>query len=81
MYKTINLNIMKKILILTLAVFGLALLPMSAQMTEGPGSYKYNKAIEMLESDGDPDEVMKLLEENIDENPKHIGSYVLTRSR
>lgn len=77
MYKTINLNIMKKILILTLAVFGLALLPMSAQMTEGPGSYKYNKAIEMLESDGDPDEVMKLLEENIDENPKHIGSYVL----
>ena len=51
---------------------------MSAQKrSEGTDNYKYYKAIEMLQEDGDPAEARRLVMENIEENPKHIDSYML----
>ena len=66
---------MTKILTLLLALFCLVLQPLSAQTNE-QNNYKYHKAIELIESDGDLKKVRKLLNENISENPKHISSYV-----
>ena len=69
---------MKKFIILTLAVLCLALQTVSAQKrSEGTDNYKYHKALEMLRSDGDPAEARRLVMENIEENPKHIDSYML----
>ena len=59
---------------LTLAVLCLALQPMSAQKNQG--NYKYHKAVEIIEENGDFDEAKKLLEENVKENPQHIESYM-----
>lgn len=67
---------MKRLIILTLSVLCLALQPMSAQTNEGTGEYKYRKAIEILEERGDPQEARTLLEENIQEYPKFIPSYL-----
>lgn len=68
---------MKKLLLLTLAVLGLALQPLSAQKSEGTDNFKYHKAVEILDEGGDPKEARKLANENIQENPKHIDSYLL----
>ena len=69
---------MRNIITLTLAVLCLALQPMSAQRrSEGTGNYKYHKALEILQEDGDPAEARRLVAENIEENPKHIDSYLL----
>ena len=68
---------MKKLLSLMLAVFSLALQPLSAQKTEGTDNFKYHKAVEILDEGGDPAEARKLAVENIKENPKHIDSYLL----
>ena len=40
---------MKKLLSLMLAVFSLALQPLSAQKTEGTDNFKYHKATELLD--------------------------------
>lgn len=66
---------MTKIFTLLLALFCLVLQPLSAQTNE-QNNYKYHKAIELIESDGDLKQVRKLLNENISVNPKHISSYV-----
>ena len=66
---------MTKILTLFLAIICLVVQPLSAQTNE-QNNYKYHKAIELIESDGDLKQVRKLLNENISENPKHISSYV-----
>ena len=68
---------MKKLLLLTLTVFCLALQPMSAQKKEGTDNFKYYKAKEILDKGGDPQEARKLANENIKENPKHIDSYLM----
>lgn len=68
---------MRNIILLTLTVLGLALQPLSAQNTEGSDNYKYHKAIEILNEDGDPAEARMLAADNIKENPKHIDSYLL----
>ena len=68
---------MRKIIILTLAALCLALHPMSAQKKEGNDNFKYYKAVEILDSRGNPQEARKLALENLEENPKHIGSYLL----
>ena len=62
---------------LSLAVLCLALQPISAQKNQGGNNYKYHKALEILDKDGDPAEARKLLVENIKENPKHIHSYMV----
>lgn len=59
-----------------MAVFCLALLPLSAQKNAGSGEYRYRKAIEILEDGGDPKEARELLNENIKEHPKYILSYL-----
>lgn len=66
---------MTKILTLLLALYCLFVQPLSAQTNE-QNNYKYYKAIELIENDGDLKQVRKLLNENISENPKHILSYV-----
>jgi clan AA aspartic protease (TIGR02281 family) len=66
---------MNKLIILFLAIICLVVQPLSAQTNE-QNNYKYHKAIELIESDGDLKQVRKLLNENISENPKHISSYV-----
>ena len=71
---------MKKLLLLTLTVFCLALQPMSAQKKEGTDNFKYYKAKEILDQRGDPQEARKLATENIKENPKHIDSYLMVAS-
>ena len=68
---------MRRIIILTLAVLCLALQPVSAQKNQGGNNYKYHKAVEILEDGGDSSEARSLLRENIEENPKHIESYML----
>jgi Tfp pilus assembly protein PilF len=69
---------MRNIITLTLAVLCLALQPVSAQKrSEGTSNYKYHKALEILQEDGDPAEARRLVAENIEENPKHIDSYML----
>ena len=62
---------------LTLAVLCLALQPMSAQKNQGGNNYKYHKALEILEDGGDREKAKELLNENIEENPKHMESYML----
>ena len=70
-------NKMRRILLLTLSVLCLALQPMSAQKkNEGAGEYKYRKAVEILDDRGDPKEARQLLNENIEEYPKFIPSYL-----
>ena len=72
---------MRKIILLTLSVLCLALQPMSAQKkNEGTGEYKYRKAVEILDERGDPKEARKLLNENIQEFPKFIPSYLALAS-
>ena len=68
---------MRRIIILTLAVLGLALQPMSAQKNEGTENYKYHKACEIMDDGGDPKEARRLVNENLKENPKHIDSYLM----
>ena len=51
---------MRKVIMLTLAVLCLALQPMSAQKNQG--NYKYHKAVEIIEENGNFDEAKKLLE-------------------
>jgi tetratricopeptide (TPR) repeat protein len=68
---------MKKFIMLTLAVLGLALQPLAAQTSEGPDNHKFHKAVDILDEGGDPKEARKLAYENIKENPKHIDSYLL----
>ena len=54
---------------------------MSAQKkNEGTGEYKYRKAVEILDERGDPKEARKLLNENIQEFPKFIPSYLALAS-
>ena len=73
---TLTKNYMNKSITLLLTVFCLVLQPSSAQTPE-QNNYKYHKAIELIETDGDLKQVRKLLNENIQENTKHIMSYVL----
>lgn len=61
---------------LALTVLCLALQPMSAQKNQGGNNYKYHKALEILEDGGDMDQARTLLEEHIQECPKHIESYL-----
>ena len=68
---------MKRIIFLTLSVLALALHSLSAQTTEGTDSYRYHKATEILDNRGDPQEARKLLNENIEEFPGHIHSYLV----
>ena len=62
---------------LMLAVLCLTLQPMSAQKNQGATNYKYHKALEILDDGGDSSQARELLKENIQENPKHIESYML----
>lgn len=64
---------MIKKLTLYLTVFCLFVLQTYAQRQD---NYKYHKAIELIENNGDLKQVRKLINENIQENPKHILSYV-----
>lgn len=68
---------MRRFIIMTLAVIGLALQPLSAQNKEGSDNYKYYKACEILDKGGDPADARKLASENIEENPRHVDSYLL----
>ena len=68
---------MKRLTMIIMAVFCLALRPLSAQKTEGSDNYKFHKAVEILDEGGDPMEARKLAGENLKENPKHIDSYLL----
>ena len=69
---------MKKIIILTLAVLGLALQNVSAQTNEkGSETYRYYKALEILNEGGNPEEAREILVDNINEYPDHISSYLL----
>lgn len=68
---------MKKFIVLTLAVLGLALQSLAAQTSEGSDNHKFHKAVDILDEGGDPKEARKLAYENIKENPKHIDSYLL----
>ena len=68
---------MKKFIVLTLAVLGLALQSLAAQTSEGPDNHNFHKAVDILDEGGDPKEARKLAYENIKENPKHIDSYLL----
>lgn len=67
---------MTKKLTLFLILICLFVQPLSAQTSE-QNNYKYHKAIELIENDGDLKQVRKLLNENIQENTMHIMSYVL----
>lgn len=68
---------MKRIVTIIMAVFCLAILPLSAQKKEDNDNFKYHKATEILDNGGNPQEARKLAMENIKENPKHIDSYLL----
>ena len=68
---------MKRLTMIIMAVFCVALRPLSAQKTEGSDNYKFHKAVEILDEGGDPMEARKLAGENLKENPKHIDSYLL----
>ncbi len=69
---------MKRILAILLAVFCIALQTTSAQKKgEGNDNFKYHKATEVLDEGGDPKEARRLVNENLQENPKHIQSYLL----
>ena len=61
-------------LTLILLIFCLFVFQLSAQPQE---NYKYHKAVELIENDGDLKEVRKLLNENLQDNTKHIMSYVV----
>ena len=67
---------MKRTILLTITALCMALQVMTAQ-TKSNDNYKYHKALEILDKDGDPAEARKLLVENIKENPKHIHSYMV----
>lgn len=68
---------MKRILAILLAVFCIALQTTSAQKKgEGNDNFKYHKATEILDEGGDPKEARRLVNENLQENPKHIQSYL-----
>ena len=68
---------MRYFITLMLAFLSLALQPLSAQKTEGTDNFKYYKAVEILDEGGDPAEARRLAVENLQENPKHIDSYLL----
>ncbi len=68
---------MKRFVIMMLAVISLAIQPLLAQNKEGSDNYKYYKACEILDEGGDPAEARKLAIENIEENPRHVDSYLL----
>jgi clan AA aspartic protease (TIGR02281 family) len=65
---------------LTLAILSLSINLISAQSKEGNETYRYLKAIEILDKGGNPDEAQKLLSENMKEYPKHIDSYLVAAS-
>lgn len=67
---------MNRPITLFLALICLVVQPLSAQPSE-QNNYKYHKAIELIDNNGDLNQVRKLLNENIQENTKHIMSYVL----
>lgn len=67
---------MPKKLAFILSMFCLFVLQANAQ-PQGHDNYKYHKAVELIENDGDLKEVRKLLNDNIKGNPKHIMSYVV----
>lgn len=66
---------MMKKLTLLLSLLCLLVLQANAQ-PQGQDNYKYHKAIELIENNGDLKQVRKLINENIQENSKHILSYV-----
>lgn len=66
---------MIKKLTLLLSLLCLLVLQANAQ-PQGQDNYKYHKAIELIENNGDLKQVRKLINENIQENSKHILSYV-----
>lgn len=67
---------MKRI-ILAIAVICVSLQSLSAQKkSEGSDSYRYYKAIELINEQGFVDEAMQLLVDNLEENPGHILSYL-----
>ena len=70
---------MRKLLILLSFIYfcSYGILFAQKNTTEYSSDYKYHKAIELIENDGDLKQVRKLLNENIQENTKHIMSYVL----
>lgn len=68
---------MKKIITILLTLLILVLQPVSAQDSENNENFKYFKAREILEDNGDIKEARGLLIDNIEEYPKHIPSYLL----
>ena len=69
---------MRKIIMILLAVLYVTLQPISAQKKgDETDNFKYHKATEILDEGGDPKEARRLVSENIQENPKHIQSYLL----
>ena len=67
---------MKRI-ILAIVVICMSLQSLSAQKkSEGSDSYRYYKAIELINEQGFVDEAIQLLVDNLDENPGHILSYL-----
>ena len=67
---------MMRTILLVITALCMTLQVMTAQ-TKSNDNYKYHKALEILDKDGDPAEARKLLVENIKENPKHIHSYMV----
>ena len=70
---------MKSYILLLFSILSLVLVnPGWAQnKKDHSNNYKYYKALELLDSDGDMKEVRRLVEENIKENPMHVLSYEL----
>ena len=68
---------MKRFITLMLVIFCIGSYHASAQKQSSNDSYKYLKAAEILDNNGDLKEARKLLTENIDENPSHVKSYLL----
>ena len=69
---------MMRTILLVITALCMTLQVMTAQTKSNDNdNYKYHKALEILDKDGDPAEARKLLVENIKENPKHIHSYMV----
>lgn len=65
---------MKRTISILVTVIAMALQPLVAQTSD---NYNYYKAVELLDEGGDPKEARQLVTELLEENPKHIESYLL----
>lgn len=69
-----------RIIFTLLAALSLAVLPAGAQKQTRSNDYKLQKAIEILNDEGDEDKALKLLDEQLEETPDNVEA-LLTRVR